>query len=176
PQGAAGPAGVLLPALHQPVRGVASDRKAQKGIGAAPTGAAPFRARSLNDFYTSAFSGAETCCQPSYFVVKCNKMTSDVDTMENTLFRSALAGCNRQDVMAYIEKAQKEASETAQRLEEENETLRREGEELRQSLEALTQERDQLSGQTVELTEQCAGLRSALEAETAAREAARKDA
>ena len=96
--------------------------------------------------------------------------------MENTIFRSALGGFNRQDVMAYIEKAQKEAAETAQRLEEENETLRREGEELRQSLEALTQERDQLSGQTAELTEQCAGLRSALEAETAAREAARKDA
>ena len=96
--------------------------------------------------------------------------------MENTIFRSALGGFNRQDVMAYIEKAQKEAAETAQRLEEENETLRREGEELRQSLEALTQERDQLSGQTAELTEQCAGLRSALEAETAAREAAQKDA
>ena len=96
--------------------------------------------------------------------------------MENTIFRSALGGFNRQDVMAYIEKAQKEAAETAQRLEEENETLRREGEELRQSLEALTQERDQLSGQTAELTEQCAGLRSALEAETAARETAQKDA
>lgn len=96
--------------------------------------------------------------------------------MENTIFRSALGGFNRQDVMAYIEKAQKEAAETAQRLEEENETLRREGEELRQSLEALTQERDQLSGQTAELTEQCAGLRSALEVETAARETAQKDA
>ena len=32
--------------------------------------------------------------------------------MENTIFRSALGGFNRQDVMAYIEKAQKEAAET----------------------------------------------------------------
>ena len=37
--------------------------------------------------------------------------------MDNHIFRSALSGFNRQDVMAYIERTQKQAEEAAAGLE-----------------------------------------------------------
>lgn len=72
--------------------------------------------------------------------------------MDNHIFRSAIGGFNRQDVMEYIEKAQKEAAENVQRLEEDGEELRRSEDALRQSLDTCNQERDELAQQLEDMT------------------------
>lgn len=72
--------------------------------------------------------------------------------MDNHIFRSALSGFNRQDVMSYIEKTQKEASERALALETQINDLRSEAEQLRSRLESCTGERDALSSQLTDLT------------------------
>lgn len=72
--------------------------------------------------------------------------------MDNHIFRSAIGGFNRQDVMEYIEKAQKEAAESVQRLEEEGEELRRSEETLRRSLDTCSQEKDDLAQQLEDMT------------------------
>lgn len=70
--------------------------------------------------------------------------------MDNYIFRTALNGFNRQDVIAYIEKAQKEAAERAAQLEQEIEELRREKMDLLNTLESCEQERDVLNKQLAE--------------------------
>lgn len=71
--------------------------------------------------------------------------------MNNYIFRSALNGFNRQDVTAYIEKSQKEASERVAELEVQLELLRKKEREVRLALEACTQERDALREQLADL-------------------------
>ena len=46
--------------------------------------------------------------------------------MDNHIFRSALSGFNRQDVMEYIERTQKQAEEAAARLEDQVRQARQE--------------------------------------------------
>lgn len=65
--------------------------------------------------------------------------------MDNTIFRSALNGFNRQDVMAYIEKTQKEAAEAAAALERQLASLREELDTASQSLAACAQEKEELT-------------------------------
>ena len=60
--------------------------------------------------------------------------------MDNHIFRSALNGFNRQDVTAYIEKAQREAAERIAELEAQLETLGKTEADLRSELDQRVQE------------------------------------
>lgn len=73
--------------------------------------------------------------------------------MDNHFFRSALSGFNRQDVIDYIEKSQREASEQVQALELQINELKKNGEELCADLDSCVQERDLLRGQLEEMTQ-----------------------
>ena len=76
--------------------------------------------------------------------------------MDNHIFRSAALGFNRQDVMEYIEKTQKEvesaAADLSRRLDEALEELAG----LRRELEDRTDETERLSGELAESREQYA--------------------
>ena len=67
--------------------------------------------------------------------------------MDNYIFRSALNGFNRQDVTAYIEKAQKESADRIAELETQLEELRKSEDALRSALEERAQECDDLREQ-----------------------------
>lgn len=90
--------------------------------------------------------------------------------MSNQIFRSAINGFNRQDVTAYIEKAQHSFSERAQALESQIAELQKNGEQLSAELETLTQERDSLHTQLADMTgnrdRTAAELTAALEQKT----------
>ena len=73
--------------------------------------------------------------------------------MNNNTFRSAINGFNRQDVIAYIEKAQREAAEHAQELEAQLEELRKCEDWLRSELDKMTEENDALRAQYAEMSE-----------------------
>ena len=70
--------------------------------------------------------------------------------MDNHIFRNALNGFNRQDVIAYIEKSQKEAAERAAQLEKEIEDLYRTLAEVKDSLDSSLEERAVLDEQLEE--------------------------
>ena len=65
--------------------------------------------------------------------------------MDNHIFRGALNGFNRQDVIAYIEKTQKESAERIQKLEQEIEELRAQNADASKALENYRQELDTLT-------------------------------
>ena len=88
--------------------------------------------------------------------------------MDNHIFRSAALGFNRQDVMEYIEKVQKEAETKNAELAAQLETARQEGDASRQALEECTQERDRLQ-------EELADLKERYEAEVEAQNAAQSE-
>ncbi len=73
--------------------------------------------------------------------------------MDNHIFRSAINGFNRHDVMGYIEKTQKAAAERAAALEAQLGEAGAEVEQLRAALEQCTAERDALKTQLGELTD-----------------------
>lgn len=99
--------------------------------------------------------------------------------MDNHIFRSAALGFNRQDVMEYIEKVQREAEARINGLTAQLDEARQEGEAARQSLEDCTQERDRLSQELAERKEQfeteLADLQERYEAEIDARDAAESE-
>lgn len=99
--------------------------------------------------------------------------------MDNHIFRSAALGFNRQDVMEYIEKVQKEAEAKTAELSAQLDALRQEGDAARQALEERTQERDRLSGELEAQKEQYeteqAALKERYEAEMDARNAAESE-
>ena len=102
--------------------------------------------------------------------------------MDNHIFRSALGGFNRQDVMEYIEKTQKEASENAARLEEraaqleeQIAQLRESGDAARQSLEECAQEKEELSKQLTDMTLRYNHAKNNWDAQAAAKESFRAD-
>lgn len=99
--------------------------------------------------------------------------------MDNHIFRSAALGFNRQDVMEYIEKVQKEAESRAAGLTAQLDEARREGGASRQALEDCTRERDRLQEESAEQKEQLeaelADLRERYEAEMDARDAAESE-
>lgn len=88
--------------------------------------------------------------------------------MDNHIFRSAAFGFNRQDVMEYIEKVQKESAAKIAELSAQLDAARQEGSASQQTLEDCTQERDRLSGELAELKER-------YEAEINARDAAESE-
>lgn len=95
--------------------------------------------------------------------------------MDNHIFRSALSGFNRQDVMTYIEKTQKEAAEQIAALEAQvSELQEREG-ATRQALEACTAERDDLSRQLEDMTLRYSHAKNNWDAQAAAKESFRGD-
>lgn len=75
--------------------------------------------------------------------------------MDNHIFRSAISGFNRQDVMEYIEKTQKETAAVVERLEAECEELRRNADMLRGALDACGQEKTALAQQLEDMTARC---------------------
>ena len=88
--------------------------------------------------------------------------------MDNHIFRGALSGFNRQDVMEYIERTQKEAAENTERLENELQALRQELTEVRQALEDSESAKETISGELSEVTEKCQTARTNWEEQAAA--------
>ena len=72
--------------------------------------------------------------------------------MDNHIFRSAIGGFHRQDVMEYIERTQKQSEENTAWLESQVEQLQKSEEEARSALQACQQERDQLAAELKEMT------------------------
>lgn len=95
--------------------------------------------------------------------------------MDNQFFRGSLGGFNRQDVMAYIEKTQKEAAENAERLEQQVSELRESEASVRRELESCSQEREDLSRQLTDMTLRYNHAKNNWEAQTAAKESFRSD-
>lgn len=73
--------------------------------------------------------------------------------MDNHIFRSAALGFNRQDVMEYIEKVQKDAKTQIADLTAQLDKAQQESDAFRQELEDCTQERDQLRDELESLKE-----------------------
>ena len=73
--------------------------------------------------------------------------------MDNYIFRSAAFGFNRQDVMNYIEKVQKESEARIAELSAQLDAARQESSISQQSLEDCTQERDRLGNELADLKE-----------------------
>lgn len=73
--------------------------------------------------------------------------------MDNHIFRSAALGFNRQDVMEYIEKVQKEAESKTAELTARLDAARQESDASRQALEDCTRERDRLQEELEDLKE-----------------------
>lgn len=95
--------------------------------------------------------------------------------MDNHIFRSALNGFNRQDVMEYIERTQKEAGENAAALEAEIADLRRSEDETLGQLKKSRQKGEELSEQLSDMTERCETARKNWEEHAAAAAALRTD-
>ena len=95
--------------------------------------------------------------------------------MDNHIFRSAIGGFNRQDVMDYIEKTQKEAAENAAALEKQLDQVRRELAELGNELDGLAAQRDTLTEQLEEVTGRCETARANWESHAAMNETLRGD-
>ena len=99
--------------------------------------------------------------------------------MDNHIFRSAALGFNRQDVMEYIEKVQKDTETRIAELSAQLDEARQECDASRQALEDCAQERDRLGDELTERKEQyeaeLAELKERYEAEQIARETAEKD-
>jgi len=99
--------------------------------------------------------------------------------MDNHIFRSAALGFNRQDVMEYIEKAQRDAETRISDLTAQLDEARQEGYANRQALEDCTQERDRLRQDLAERKEQyeteLADLQERYEAEMGARDTAESE-
>ncbi len=83
--------------------------------------------------------------------------------MDNYIFRSALNGFNRQDVTAYIERTQKDASERVAELEEQIEMMRKSEDELRRMLNDCQFESDELRRQLAEQSSQHERVKAEME-------------
>ena len=95
--------------------------------------------------------------------------------MDNHIFRSAIGGFNRQDVMEYIERVQKRAEEDAAELEAQAGELRHANDELALQLEERTRERDGLEQQLEDMTLRCNHARNNWDAQAQAKESFRRD-
>lgn len=95
--------------------------------------------------------------------------------MDNHIFRSAIGGFNRQDVMEYIERVQKQAEDASAALEAQTQQLRRAHDETLLQLEERTRERDGLEQQLEEMTLRCNHARNNWDAQSQAKESFRRD-
>lgn len=73
--------------------------------------------------------------------------------MDNHIFRSAAFGFNRQDVLEYIERTQRESEARIFELSAQLNEARQKGSAAQQALEDCTQERDRLSNELADLKE-----------------------
>ena len=95
--------------------------------------------------------------------------------MANTIFRTALSGFNRQDVMAYIEKTQKEAAEAAQQQEEQIRSLQEQLDAAQEALDACTQEKEALDRELTDANLRYTHAKTQWDAQRTAREALETD-
>ena len=95
--------------------------------------------------------------------------------MDNTFFRGALNGFNRQDVMTYIEKTRSDAQERTAHLEDRVRELQDRCEEQRQALESAEAERDTLAQQLEDAQLRCGHAQNNWDAQRQATEAIRAD-
>lgn len=100
--------------------------------------------------------------------------------MDNHIFRGAVGGFNRQDVMEYIEKSKREAEETARNLQQEIDALQASKAALYEQLDQREQENGDLSARLQEMTDKCAASTANWEeqarmAETLRGDVARRD-
>ncbi len=85
--------------------------------------------------------------------------------MDNCIFRSALNGFNRQDVTAYIERTQKDASERVAELEEQIDAMRKSEDGVRRMLDDCQFESDELRRQLAEQTTHHERVKAEMEAQ-----------
>lgn len=95
--------------------------------------------------------------------------------MDNHIFRSAIGGFHRQDVMEYIERTQKQAEENAAWLESQVEQLQKSEEEARSALQTCEQERDRLAAELKEMTSKYNNAKNNWESQAQAKESSRRD-
>lgn len=95
--------------------------------------------------------------------------------MDNTFFRGALNGFNRQDVMTYIEKTRSDAEARTAQLEDRVRELQETGESQRQAREAAEAERDDLTRRLEEAERSCNHAQNNWDAQRQATEAIRAD-
>ena len=95
--------------------------------------------------------------------------------MDNHIFRSAIGGFHRQDVMEYIERTQKQSEENTAWLESQVEQLQKSEEEARSALQACQQERDQLAAELKEMTSKYNNAKNNWESQAQAKESSRRD-
>ena len=81
--------------------------------------------------------------------------------MDNHIFRGAALGFNRQDVMEYIEKVQRDAEARIAELAAQLDEVRQECDASRQALEDCAQERDRLGDELADLKERYEAEQSA---------------
>lgn len=95
--------------------------------------------------------------------------------MDNHIFRSAIGGFHRQDVIEYIERTQKQAEENTAWLESQVEQLQKSEEEARTALQACQQERDRLAAELREMTSKFNNAKNNWESQAQAKESSRRD-
>lgn len=95
--------------------------------------------------------------------------------MDNHIFRSALGGFNRQDVMEYIERTQKQAEADSTRLESQAQELRAALEQSGQALEDCLRQKEELERQLEDMSLQCSHARNNWDAQAQAKESFRRD-
>ena len=95
--------------------------------------------------------------------------------MDNHIFRSAIGGFNRQDVMEYIERTQKQSEENVSWLESQVEQLQQAESQAQQELQECREERDRLAAQLEEMTARYNNAQKNWEAQAKAKESNRQD-
>lgn len=95
--------------------------------------------------------------------------------MDNHIFRSAIGGFHRQDVMEYIGRTQKQAEENTAWLESQVEQLQKSEEEARSALQECRQERDRLAAELKEMTSKYNSAKNNWESQAQAKESSRRD-
>lgn len=95
--------------------------------------------------------------------------------MDNHIFRSAIGGFNRQDVMEYIERTQKQSEESISWLESQVEQLQQSENEAQRALQECEAERDRLAAQLEEMTSRYNNAKNNWEAQAQAKESNRRD-
>ena len=95
--------------------------------------------------------------------------------MDNHIFRSALSGFNRQDVMAYIERTQKQAEEAAAGLEARLAELEQAAAGTREELTACQEEREDLRRQLEDMTLRYNHAKNNWDAQSEAKDSFRRD-
>ncbi|MDE7244529.1 MAG: DivIVA domain-containing protein [Oscillospiraceae bacterium] len=95
--------------------------------------------------------------------------------MDNHIFRSAIGGFNRQDVMEYIERTQKQSEESISWLESQVEQTQRAESEAQRALQECQEERDRIAAELEEMTSRYNNAKKNWEAQAQAKESNRQD-